>query len=145
MTPSVDDYRSEQRFTPSYREPKARIIDLSATPFFRDQRLVLADPNHMIGDVIPPMPGGPRMDDEYKIINSPLSQRITRDGTTIDVLIYRGERESAWILEVVDHAGGSTVWEETFQTEQAALNEVLRTVDEEGIACFLLDPIEKLH
>ena len=41
--------------------------------------------------------------------------------------------------------GGSTVWEETFQTEQDALKEVLRTIDEEGIACFLLDPIEKLH
>jgi hypothetical protein len=85
------------------------------------------------------------MDDEFKIINSSLSQKITRDGTTIEVLIYRGEHEAAWILEVVDHAGGSTVWDETFQTEQAALNEVLRTIDEEGIACFLLDPIEKLH
>ena len=85
------------------------------------------------------------MDQEYKIINSALSQKITRDGTTIEVLIYRGEHEAAWILEVVDHAGGSTVWEETFQTEQDALNEVLRTIEEEGIACFLLDPIEKLH
>jgi hypothetical protein len=85
------------------------------------------------------------MDDEYKIINSPLNQRITRDGTTIEVLIYRGEHEAAWILEVVDHAGGSTVWEETFQTEQDALNEVLRTIDGEGIGCFLLDPIQKLH
>jgi hypothetical protein len=85
------------------------------------------------------------MDAEYKIINSPLSQKITRDGTTIDVLIYRGEREAAWILEVVDHAGGSTVWDETFQTDQDALNEVLRTIDEEGISCFLLDPVPKLH
>jgi len=90
-------------------------------------------------------PGDPRMDDEYKIINSALSQRITRDGTTIDVMIYRGEHEAAWILEVVDSAGGSTVWDDTFQTEQDALSEVLRTIDEEGIACFLLDPIEKLH
>jgi uncharacterized protein len=85
------------------------------------------------------------MNDEFKIINSPLSQKITRDETTIEVLIYRGEHEAAWILEVVDHAGGSTVWDETFQTEQDALNEVLRTIDEEGIACFLLDPIAKLH
>ena len=54
------------------------------------------------------------MNDEYKIITSPLSQKITRDGTTIEVLIYRGEHEPAWILEVVDSAGGSTVWEDTF-------------------------------
>jgi uncharacterized protein len=85
------------------------------------------------------------MNDEFKIINSPLGQKITRDGTTIDVLIYRGEHEAEWILEVVDHAGGSTVWDDTFATEQAALNEVLRTIDEEGIACFLLDPVQKLH
>jgi hypothetical protein len=72
------------------------------------------------------------MDDEYKIINSPLSQKITRDGTTIDVLIYRGEHEAEWILEVVDHAGGSTVWDDTFATEQDVLNEVLRNIDQEG-------------
>ena len=85
------------------------------------------------------------MDDEYKLINSALSQKITRDGMTIDVQIYRGEHEAAWILEVVDHAGGSTVWDETFQTEQDALNEVFQTIDDEGIACFLLDPVQKLH
>jgi hypothetical protein len=85
------------------------------------------------------------MDDEYKIITSQLSQKITRDGTTIEVLIYRGEHEATWLLEVVDSAGGWTVWDETFATEQDALNEVLRTIDDEGIACFLLDPIEKLH
>jgi hypothetical protein len=85
------------------------------------------------------------MADENKIINSPLSQKITRDGTTIDVLIYRGEHEATWILEVVDHAGGSTVWDETFQTEQDALNELIQTIDDEGIACFLLDPVQKLH
>jgi uncharacterized protein len=81
------------------------------------------------------------MNDEYKIITSPLSQKITRDGTTIEVLIYRGEHEPAWILEVVDSAGGSTVWEDTFQTEQDALNEVFQTIASEGIGCFLLDPI----
>ena len=85
------------------------------------------------------------MNDEYKIITSPLSQKITRDGTIIEVLIYRGEHEPAWILEVVDSAGGSTVWDDTFQTEQDALNEVLQTIANEGISCFLLDPVQKLH
>jgi hypothetical protein len=32
------------------------------------------------------------MDDEYKIIHSPLEGRVTRDGTTVRVLIHRGER-----------------------------------------------------
>jgi uncharacterized protein len=52
---------------------------------------------------------------------------------------------TGWILEVVNSAGGSTVWEETFQTEQAALSEVLRTIEVEGISCFLLDPVQELH
>ena len=85
------------------------------------------------------------MNSEYKLITSPLSQKITREGTTIEVRIYRGEHEAAWILEVVDSADGPTVWEKTFQTEQDALNEVLRTIDDEGISCFLLDPVRKLH
>ena len=85
------------------------------------------------------------MDDEYRIINSPLSQTITSAETTIDVRIYRGEHEPAWILEVVDDAGGSTVWEETFRTEQDALKEVLRTIDDEGITCFLRDPVQNFH
>ena len=85
------------------------------------------------------------MDDEYKIINSPLSQTITRDGTSIEVKIYRGEHEAEWLLEVVDQAGGSTVWDDTFVTEQDALNEVFQTIAAEGIGCFLVDPIQKLH
>ncbi len=85
------------------------------------------------------------MDDEYKIITSSLSRTITRDGMTIDVQIYRGENDPVWILEVVDHAGGSTVWAATFVTEQDALNEVFQTIASEGIGCFVVDPIQKLH
>jgi len=85
------------------------------------------------------------MDDEYKIINSPLSQKLSRDGITIEVMIYRGEHEAEWILEVIDHAGGSTVWEATFATEQDALNEVFQTIATDGIGCFVVDPIQKLH
>ncbi len=85
------------------------------------------------------------MDDEYEIITSPLSQKITRDGMTVDVQIYRGENDAEWILEVVDQDWGSTVWEATFPSDQDALNEVFRTIASEGIGCFLRDPIQKLH
>ena len=85
------------------------------------------------------------MDDEYKIINSPLSQKLSREGMTIEVMIYRGEHDAEWILEVIDHAGGSTVWEATFASEQDALNEVFQTIAAEGIGCFVVDPIQKLH
>ena len=85
------------------------------------------------------------MDDEPKIITSPLSRTITRDGTTIEVLIYRAEADTDWILEVVDDRGGSTVWEDTFSTEQDALNELFQTIADEGIDCFVHDPIQRLH
>jgi hypothetical protein len=53
------------------------------------------------------------MDDEYKIITSLLSRKFSRDGMTIEILIFRGEDDSDWHLEVIDREGASTVWEET--------------------------------
>jgi hypothetical protein len=85
------------------------------------------------------------MDDEHKIITSPLSRKFTRDGITIQILIYRLEHDPAWQLEVVDQKGTSTVWEDLFATEQDALNEAFQTIASEGIASFLGDPDQKLH
>ena len=76
------------------------------------------------------------MDEDYRIIPSPLQQTVTRDGISVDVLIYRGEEDSGWILEVVNHLGGSTVWDDPFPTDQAALDEALSTIETEGIASF---------
>ena len=38
------------------------------------------------------------MTDEYVIIHSPLERRITRDGISVEVLIYRGEADKVWVL-----------------------------------------------
>jgi hypothetical protein len=85
------------------------------------------------------------MEDECKIITSPLSRKFTRDGITIEILIYRTDDDPAWQLEVVDPDGGSTVWEDLFATEQDALNEAFQTIASEGIASFLRDPQQRLH
>jgi len=37
------------------------------------------------------------MDDESALIESSLSRKITREGTTIEVLIYRSVHEKEWI------------------------------------------------
>ena len=66
---------------------------------------------------------------------SPLCQDVTRDGYTVRVEIYRSET-SKWILEVVDSAGGSTVWDDTFADDQLALDEFHRTLKSEGIRSF---------
>jgi hypothetical protein len=83
--------------------------------------------------------------DDYNIIRSRLSRKITREGTTLEVLIYRVEGDEAWTLEVIDHEGGSTVWDATFVTEQDALNEVFQTIASGGISGFVRDHIQRLH
>jgi hypothetical protein len=85
------------------------------------------------------------MTDDYELIHSPLSRDFTQDGMTVKVHIYRGEDDDGWLLEVVDHENGSTVWDETFSTDAAALEEFLSTVAKDGIAAFLRDPSEKLN
>ncbi len=85
------------------------------------------------------------MDEEYKLINSPLSQTITREGVTVEVHIYRGEKDPGWILEVVDETAASTVWDERFKTDKAAFDEVMRTIKADGIRSFAEIPIKKLH
>jgi hypothetical protein len=37
------------------------------------------------------------MQDEYEIVDSPLSQKVSRDGMTVEVLIYRGKDDSGWM------------------------------------------------
>lgn len=76
-------------------------------------------------------------EEEYRIISSPLSREITMYGITIQVHIFRGEHDDGWILEVVDRSGASTVWDDKFATDQAALDELLRTIEVEGIGTFL--------
>ena len=69
------------------------------------------------------------------VIDSPLSGEFTRDGTTVEVCIYRLEN-SKWTLEVVDASGTSHVWDDEFESDHAARTEFLRTVETEGMGEF---------
>ena len=71
--------------------------------------------------------------------HSPLCQSVTRDGKTVRIEIYK-DGEGAWLLEVVDDFGNSTVWDDPFASDQEALDEVLRTIDEEGIDSLIGSP-----
>ena len=81
------------------------------------------------------------MDDE-KLVNSSLSQFVTRDERTVKVEIYRDDK-SGWILEVVDEYGNSTVWDDAFESERHALDVALETIDKEGIAALIGEPSQK--
>ena len=79
------------------------------------------DPNEVTGH-----------DDEPDFIESPLSQHVTRNGVTVRVDIY-GDSDNRWILEIVDAENTSHVWDEHFETDQQALDEALRALDEEPL------------
>ena len=79
-----------------------------------------------------------------KLIHSALSRTIREDGTEIRVAIYRLETTD-WSLEVVDGAGASTVWDYLFPTDQAALDEAMKAIHEEGIRTFLSGETRGMH
>ena len=73
--------------------------------------------------------------------HSPLTQLVTRDDETVSVEIYE-DGEGRWLLEVVDEFGNSTVWDATFESDQDALDEALRTIKEDGIDSLIGPPPE---
>ena len=77
-------------------------------------------------------------DNDPKIEYSPLCGKLSRDGITVRVEIYRlaGSNEG-WSLEVVDQDDNSSVWSELFLTDKDAYTEFYRTLEAEGIHSFL--------
>ena len=72
------------------------------------------------------------INDDQGPIHSPLSQVLTHEGKTVEIEIY-DDGNGGWILEVVDQYGNSTVWDLPFPTDKEALDEVFKTIDEDGI------------
>lgn len=70
--------------------------------------------------------------DDHDLIYSPLNQTVTRNGVTVEVHIYKDD-STDWILELVDAAGNSHVWDDHFLTDQAAFDEAMRALDEEPL------------
>ena len=84
--------------------------------------------------------------EDREIEYSPLSSRQTRDGVTVDVKIYRFAGTSdPWQLEVVDHEGGSTVWDNQFPTAQDAYSAFNEVVEEDGMTSFAASSGGTIH
>ena len=62
---------------------------------------------------------------------------MKRDGISVDVRIYCVEGEREWVLEVINEAGTSIVWDDLFPCDDAAWNAFSQTLAEEGMATFL--------
>lgn len=76
---------------------------------------------------------------EQDPVRSALTQVMTRDGKSVSIEIY-GDGDGRWLLEAVDEYGNSTVWDQPFDNEQDALDEVLKTIDTEGIDALIGAP-----
>lgn len=68
-------------------------------------------------------------DNDSEVINSPLNQKSTRQGVTVDIAIY-GDGEGRWILEVEDCDSNSYIWVDHFETDQHALDEAIHAFEE---------------
>jgi uncharacterized protein len=76
------------------------------------------------------------MDQLPNFVRSDLSGRVTKDGLSVDVEIYRLAIDPKWFLEVIDHAGGSTVWDDPFESDEDALAAFHAVLVDEGIETF---------
>jgi hypothetical protein len=80
-----------------------------------------------------------------QLIESPLSRVVEEDGVSVEVCIYRLEN-TEWSLEIVAENGTSTVWDDMFPSDEAALAEALKAIKEDGITAFSeADPDETLQ
>lgn len=75
-------------------------------------------------------------DDNIELIHSPLTRTHSAEGHTLRIEIYRGASEP-WILEIVDELGTSTVWDEAFDTDTAALEAAFEEIQAEGVHAFV--------
>lgn len=77
---------------------------------------------------------------------SDLTGRATQDGVTVTVNVYRfAGTQDAWTLEVIDQAGWSTVWSQTFESDEDALDAFTEAVEEGGGMGAFLEPRPTLH
>ena len=86
-----------------------------------------------------------KIDDDYVLINSPLSGEFKQDGVLVEVLIYRGQDDEFWVLEVVDQDDNSYVWDEEFITDHLALKEFLASVNVGGMKQYNPYYKSKIH
>ena len=70
------------------------------------------------------------------IVLSGLSKTVTVESHRFKIDIYKLEHDTTWSLEVVHADGTSTVWDEQFESDVAAMNEVMGAIEKEGLGAF---------
>lgn len=76
------------------------------------------------------------MNDTSAPKKSALSRTYTEGDKQLQIIIS-ADGKGGWLLELTDVHNNSTHWEDSFKTEQAALDEALAAIREEGIDIFV--------
>lgn len=76
---------------------------------------------------------------ENDLIDSPLNERYTSGGKSVEIEIYRMPG-TLWSIQVLDEFDNSTVWDEGFATDAEALAFVLAEIERDGIDEFIGSP-----
>lgn len=76
------------------------------------------------------------MEREPNLVISGASQRVVEDGVPFKIDVYKLEGGQGWSLEVVTENGTSIVWDDLFDDDQAAFDEAVKTIREEGAVAF---------
>ena len=69
------------------------------------------------------------------LIRSDLENTRTEGKYSVEIRIYRSAG-TQWFLELVAGDGHSTLWEEVFESDDAAFGEAILAIREEGIQSF---------
>ena len=77
------------------------------------------------------------------LIESLLDQTYSKDGKSIKIEIYRMP-DTGWNVQVVDTFGNSTVWDDEFESDKAALQFVLAEIERDGIDEFIGSPSNRV-
>jgi len=77
------------------------------------------------------------LNQETEIEYSEFSQNLSSGGKTLSVKIYRIKGTEGWSLEIVDEYNNSTVWDDLFQSDTAAITEAKKSILEDTAAVFV--------
>jgi len=86
-------------------------------------------------------------EEEPKLVYSEHCGHYLVDGESLEVLIYKGDDEQGWTLEVVNQHGTSTVWDDPFISDGLAWRAFTQAAEEEGVKEFFAEdePFGRLH
>ena len=74
--------------------------------------------------------------EDIELIYSKHCQSLSINNKTVRVEIFSSGKND-WILEIVDENNNTTVWDDSFSTDDEAYEEFQRTLAEEGIESMI--------